>query len=195
MICDNDLCSVNIRLSQIEPRIIFWQYQLKASVVWIIRIHQVDYLWVKSEANICLRGVWKLGTFDNFLTFHYTVTTCKGPRKCHGTVMEKSLNFILGILYEPCRTSPALLFRMCCVSTAYQWRMGDAHAAHMAYEWRCHCVWSRVWELDHCVFTAQVAYAQRTCHEGAAVNAILWRMAGVCTAHGLRTCQTYEYTS
>ena len=38
-------------------------------------------------------------------------------------------------------TCPALLFRMYCVSTAYQWRMGDAHAAHMAHEWRCHCVW------------------------------------------------------
>ena len=78
-------------------------------------------------------------------------------------------------------TSSALLFRMCCVSTAYRWRMGDAHATHMAYEWRFHCVWCRVWELDHCVFTAQVAYARRTSHVRAAVNAIRWRMAGVCT--------------
>ena len=71
------------------------------SIVWIIRIYLVDYLWVKSQANVCLREVWKLGTFNN-LTFYYTVTTWKGPRKCHGRVMEKSLNFILGFLYEPC---------------------------------------------------------------------------------------------
>ena len=34
-------------------------------------------------------------------------------------------------------TSSALLFRMCCVSVAYQWRMGDAHAAHMAHKGPC----------------------------------------------------------
>ena len=59
----------------------------------------------------------------------------------------------------------------CVAYQLYQWRIGDAHAAHMAYEWRWHCVWCRVWELDHCVFTAQVAYAQRTSHERAGV----WR--------------------
>ena len=80
-------------------------------------------------------------------------------------------------------TSPALVSCMCCVSTTYQWRMGDAHAAHMAYERRCHCVWCRVWEPDHCVSTAQVAYAQRTPHVRAAINAILWRMAGVWRAY------------
>ena len=34
--------------------------------------------------------------------FYSTVTTWKGLGKCHGRVMEKSLNFILGFLYEPC---------------------------------------------------------------------------------------------
>ena len=122
---------------------------------------------------------------------------CSTGRRCHGahTAYEKNNRYAARSPRWCGGTSPALLFRMCCVSTAYQWRMGDAHAAHMAYEWRCHCVWCRVWELDHCVFTAQVAYAQRTSHERAAVNAILWRMAGVCIAHGLRTCRTYEYTS
>ena len=61
-------------------------------------------------------------------------------------------------------TFPALLFLMRCVSAAYQWHMGDAHAAHMAYEWRCHCLWCRVWDPDHCVTTVQVAYAQQTFH-------------------------------
>ena len=36
-----------------------------------------------------------------FLTFYFAVATWKGPRKGHGRVMEKSLNFILGFLYEP----------------------------------------------------------------------------------------------
>ena len=122
---------------------------------------------------------------------------CFTDRRCHGahTAYEKINRYAARSPRWFGGTSPAPLFRMCCVSTAYQWRMGDAHAAHIAYEWRCHCVWCRVWELDHCVFTAQVAYAQRTSHERAAVNAILWRMTGVCTAHGLRTCRTYEYTS
>ena len=74
---------------------------MKTNVTWIIGIHQVDYLWGKSQANVCLKGAWKLGTF-NFLTLCSTVTTWKGPRKCHGRVMEKSLNYILGFLYEPC---------------------------------------------------------------------------------------------
>ena len=91
-------------------------------------------------------------------------------------------------------TFPALLFRMCCVSTAYQWRMGGAHAAHMAHEWQCYCVWRRAWEPDNCVSTAQVAYAQRTAYVRAPINAILRRMAGVCTAYGLRTCRTYKYS-
>ena len=91
-------------------------------------------------------------------------------------------------------TSPVLLFRMCCISTAYQWRMGDTHAAHMTYEWRCHCIWCHVREPNLCVSMAQVAYTQRTSHIGAAINVILWRMAGVCTAHGLRTCRTCKHT-
>ena len=92
-------------------------------------------------------------------------------------------------------TSPALLLRTCCVSTEFQWRMGDAHVAHMAHEWRCYCVWCRVWQPYHCVSTAQVAYAQHTSHVRAAINAILWRTRSVCTAHWLRTCGTYKYTS
>ena len=33
-----------------------------------------------------------------------------------------------------------------------------------------------------------MAYAQRTSHVRAATKTILWRMVGVCTAHGLRIC-------
>ena len=32
---------------------------METSVFWIIGIYQVDYLWFKSQANVCLRGVWK----------------------------------------------------------------------------------------------------------------------------------------
>ena len=71
--------------------------------------------------------------------------------------------------------------------------MGHAHVAHMAYEWRCHCVWC-TGESDHCVSMVQVAYAQPTSHVRTAINAIPWRMAGVCTTHGLYTCRTYKYT-
>ena len=60
---------------------------MKTNVTWIIGIHQIDYLWGKSQANVCLRGAWKLGTF-NFLTFYSTITTWKRPRKCHGKVIE-----------------------------------------------------------------------------------------------------------
>ena len=83
-------------------------------------------------------------------------------RRCHGahTAYEKNNRYAARSPRWFGGTSPALLFRMCCVSTAFQWRMGNAHAAHLAYEWRCHCVWCRVWELDNCVFTAQVAYAR-----------------------------------
>ena len=38
------------------------------NVVWMLRIYQVDYLWVQSQANVCLWGVWKLGTFINFFS-------------------------------------------------------------------------------------------------------------------------------
>ena len=51
----------------------------------------------------------------------------------------------------------------------------------MTHEWRRHCVWCSVWETDHCVSMAQVARAQRTSHVCAAINAILWRLAGLCT--------------
>ena len=139
--------------------------------------------------------IWKR-TLRSLLLW-YSMCSCSTGRRCHSarTAYEKMNRYAAKSPRRFGGTSPALPFRMCCVSTAYRWRMGDAHAAHMAYEWRCHCVWCRVWELDHCVFTAQVAYAQRTSHVRAAVNAILWRMAGVCTAHGLRTCRTYKYIS
>ena len=80
---------------------------MRTGVVWIIGIYQVDYLWVKSQANVCLRGVWKLSTFNDFfnILFCRYYLTWKGPRKGHGRVMEKSLNFILGFLYEPCKSS------------------------------------------------------------------------------------------
>ena len=39
-----------------------------------------------------------MGAFIDFLTFYSTITI---SRKYHGRVMEKSLNFILGFLYEP----------------------------------------------------------------------------------------------
>ena len=73
---------------------------MKTGVLWIIRIYQVDYLWVKSQANVCLRRVWKLGTLKFFKKNFYR-HYLKSPRKCHGRVMEKSLNFILEFLYEP----------------------------------------------------------------------------------------------
>ena len=73
---------------------------MKTGVFWIIRIYQVDYLWVKSQANVCLRRVWKLGTLKFFKKCFYR-HYLKSPRKCHGRVMEKSLNFILEFLYEP----------------------------------------------------------------------------------------------
>ena len=43
---------------------------MKTSVVWIIRVYQVDYLWVKSQENMCLKGVWKLGAFNDFLNIY-----------------------------------------------------------------------------------------------------------------------------
>ena len=79
----------------------------------------------------------------------------------------------------------------------YQLRINDTWVTHMRRIWRMNgdaTAYDVAYE-NHCVFTVQVAYAQRTSHERAAVNAILWRMAGVCTAHGLRTCRTYENTS
>ena len=80
---------------------------MKTGVVWIIIIYLVDYWWVKSPSNVCLRVVWKLGAFYDFLTFHSAVTTWKGLRKCLGRVMKKSLNFILEFLYEPCCGFPS----------------------------------------------------------------------------------------
>ena len=89
-------------------------------------------------------------------------------------------------------TSPALLFCMCCVSTAYQWSMGDAHAAHKAHEWRCRRTWCRVWEPDHCVSTAQVSYAQHTSHIPARGDQ---RDSTAYDGRMYRTCRTYKYTS
>ena len=66
-----------------------------------------------------------------------------------------------------------LLFCMCCVSTAYRWCMSDAYATNMLYEWWCH-LWCRIWEIDHCVFTAQVAYAQLGCTCGDQRDSIVY---------------------
>ena len=140
----------------------------------------------------CIDGPWW-----SIVARRLKLCPCSTGRRCHGARMAyvKINRYAVRSLRWFGGTSPVLLFRMCCVSTAYQWRMGDAHAAHMAYEWRCHCVWCRVWEPDHCVSTAQVAYAQRTSHVRAAIKAVLWCMVGVCTAHGLRICLTCKYTS
>ena len=77
---------------KIEPRVILWQYEMKTSVVWIIRIYQVDYLWVKSQANVCLRGVWKLGTFNDFfyilLYRYYLKRSEKMSYKGHWKIIE-----------------------------------------------------------------------------------------------------------
>ena len=70
---------------------------------------------------------------------------------------------------------PVLLFRMCCVSTAYRWRMGDAHATHMAYEWRCHCAWCRVHE------NLTIAYSQ-----------CKWRMHSVHPTYARRSTRFYS---
>ena len=53
----SDVNIVNIKLFQIKPRVIHRQYQMKTSVVWIVEIYQVDYFPVKSQANVCLRGM------------------------------------------------------------------------------------------------------------------------------------------
>ena len=167
------------------------------SAMWWFMDTNVQYLLQDSPGYYGTRGWYNNHCRSceiNSTIYCVFLCPCSTGRRCHGahTAYEKNNRYAARSPRWFGGTSPALLFRMCCVSTAYQWRMGDAHAA---YEWRCHCVWCRAWELDHCVFTAQVAYAQRTSHERAAVNAILWRMAGVCIAHGLRTCRTYEYTS
>ena len=122
---------------------------------------------------------------------------CSTDRQCHcaRTAYEKMKRYAVRSLRWFDGTSPELLFCMCCVPTTYQWHMGAAHAVHLANEWQCHCVWCRIWEPDQCISTAQVAYAQHTSHERVAINAILWSMASVCTAHGRRTCRTYKYTS
>ena len=63
-----------------------------ANVVWMLRIYQVDYLWVQSQANVCLWGVWKLGTFINFFSIlfyrYYLKRSEKMSWKSHGKVIE-----------------------------------------------------------------------------------------------------------
>ena len=127
---------------------------------------------------------------------HWALCPCSTGRRCHGarTAYEKMNRYAVRSPRWFGGTSPALLFHMCCVSTAYQWRMGDAHVAHMAHDWRCHCLWCRVWEPDHWVSPVQVAYTQGTSHILAAINAIIWRTVGICTVHGLPTCRTYKHT-
>ena len=51
------ISDVNIVNVNILNRVILQQYQMKKSVVWIIGIYQVDYSWVKSQANEYLRGI------------------------------------------------------------------------------------------------------------------------------------------
>ena len=152
--------------------------------------------WYHSKWPCYLR--WWFSFYVSIPTlFRYQDTIlcpCSTGRRCHGarTAYEKMNRYTARSPRRFGGTFPALLFCMRCVSTAYRWCMGDAHAVHMAYEWRCHCIWCRLWELDHCVFMAQVAYAQRTSDVRAAVNTILWCTAGICTAHGLRMCRTYK---
>ena len=71
-------------------------------------LSSIDYLWIKSQGKFMIkhveRSMKKWVHLLIFLTFYSTVTTWKGSRKCHGRVMEKSLNFILGFLYEPCQS-------------------------------------------------------------------------------------------
>ena len=111
---------------------------------------------------------------------------CSTGRRCHGarTAYEKMNRYAARSPRRFGGTSLALLFRMCCVSTAYLWRMnGDATAYDVAYENLTIGYSRRKWRM-HSVHPTR-----------AAVNAILWRVAGACTAHGLRTCRTYQYTS
>ena len=65
---------------------------MRTGVVWIIGIYQVDYLWVKSQANVCLRGVWKLSTFNDFFNIlfcrYYLKRSEKRSWKGHGKVIE-----------------------------------------------------------------------------------------------------------
>ena len=176
------------------------QWSYLHGVYGIIPMHLFGQLFFKSDVNQNIDHRKCVTVYTLRFTFRpssLTLCPCSTGRRCHGarTAYEKNNRYAARSPRWFGGISPVLLFRMSCVSTAYGWRMDDAHAAHMAYEWRCHCVWCRVWELDHCVFTVQVAHTQRTSHVRAAVNAILWRMAGVCTAHELRTCRTYKYTS
>ena len=86
------ISDVNIVNVNILNGVILHQYQMKTSVVWITGIYQVDYLWVKSQANECLRGVWKLSTFN----FIFSILFClyhlkrseKRSWKGHGKVIE-----------------------------------------------------------------------------------------------------------
>ena len=134
---------------------------------------------------------WGLGCIFSILC------PCSTGRRPHGahSVYKNMNRYAVRSLRWFGGTSPALLLCMCCVSTADQGHMGDAHAAHFAHEWWCHCIWCRVWEPDHYVSTPQVVYAQRTSHVCAAIIAILWRMTGMCTVHGLHTCRTNKCIS
>ena len=55
------MCIVNIKL--------FW---IETSYTWIIGIHQVDYLWGKSQANVY--EVYENWVYLIFLMFYSTVT-------------------------------------------------------------------------------------------------------------------------
>ena len=143
---------------------------------FMVHVAHVAYAWHTSATpQRKWRSLGVCGVSTAYLIFFFVrrASAVASPANGTGAYYEKMNRYAAKSPRWFDGTSPVLLFRMCCVSTAYRWRMGDAHAAHMAHEWRCHCVWCRVLELDHCVFTAQVAYAQHTSHIRAAINAIL----------------------
>ena len=82
---------------------------MKTSVVWIIRIYQVDYLWVRSQANVCLRGVCKLGTLIFFffnisgLDIKHLVYMPVGHMVLKIYVSCKNFHVPSQYLYKPCK--------------------------------------------------------------------------------------------
>ena len=115
--------------------------------------------------------------------FHWPAT----PLRSHGVRKNEQIRSRIAemVWWNISGATISHVLRINCVSMAHGWCTCGA---------QCYCVWRRAWEPDNCVSTAQVAYAQRTAYVRAPINAILRRMAGVCTAYGLRTCRTYKYS-